>query len=230
MKQTRAPSCSCAARDDERCPSPARARKARARSRRRRRRRVHRTPRAAIRTTSGLAAPAHNRRSGKSSSSCLVACLLQAASFFLPIAMRRICAHRLKRQAWDLAGIQKATNRPLLDQSCIVSHAGTKNTAGRTLLLLLVTPPGGKGGGIPRGFGGARALQLLPAGAVATAIENDSSEYGFSALRTNSALILLRKYTAWPENIRWTCPSGGSLGSCPHFLSICPRACRSTGA
>ena len=46
--------------------------------------------------------------------------------------------------------------------------------------------------------------------------------------RTNSAAILLAQYLSWPENIRWTCPSGRLLGWCPHCLSICPRTRRST--
>ena len=38
-----------------------------------------------------------------------------------------------------------------------------------TLLLLLITTPRGKEGGMPRGFGGARSLLLLPLRAVAAA-------------------------------------------------------------
>ena len=49
-------------------------------------------------------------------------------------------------------------------------------------------------------------------------------------LLTNSAAILLVRYLAWPENVRWTSPSGRLLGFCSHFLSICPRARRSTSA
>ena len=43
-------------------------------------------------------------------------------------------------------------------------------------------------------------------------------------LSTNSAAFLLGQYLAWPENVRWACPSGRLLGLCAHFLSICPRA------
>ena len=51
-----------------------------------------------------------------------------------------------------------------------------------------------------------------------------------SSLTTNSAANLLAQYTAWPENVRWTCPSGWWLGWCTHCLSICPRTRRSTSA
>jgi len=47
---------------------------------------------------------------------------------------------------------------------------------------------------------------------------------------TNSAAVLLSRCTAWPENARWTCPSGWWLSSYSHCLSICPRAPRSTSA
>ena len=56
------------------------------------------------------------------------------------------------------------------------------------------------------------------------------AEKGLLLSTTNSAAILLPQYTAWPENIRWTCPSGWWLSSCSHFLSICPRTPRSTSA
>ena len=47
---------------------------------------------------------------------------------------------------------------------------------------------------------------------------------------TESAAFLLPQYLAWPENVRWTCPSGWWLGFYSHCLSTCPRARRSTSA